>query len=44
VTARAEVGAPAPAITLLRTDGSEAALGELIGDRPTVLLFLRHYG
>jgi len=42
--ATGDVGRPAPAITLLRADGRAAELTELIGARPTVLFFLRHYG
>jgi peroxiredoxin len=38
------VGAPAPDVKLLRTDGSAATLRELAAGQPTVLFFLRHYG
>jgi peroxiredoxin len=39
-----EVGAPAPDVRLLRTDGRPATLGELAAGQPAVLFFLRHYG
>ncbi len=38
------IGEPAPNITLLRTDGTQARLRELAPGRPTVLHFVRHYG
>jgi peroxiredoxin len=38
------VGAPAPDVELLRTDGSGATLRELAAGQPAVLFFLRHYG
>jgi peroxiredoxin len=38
------VGAPAPDVKLLRTDGSATTLRELAAGQPTVLFFLRHYG
>ena len=38
------VGDRAPAVNLLRTDGSEVSVRELTGGRPAVLYFLRHYG
>ena len=37
-------GTAAPAVSLLRTDGREVALGDLVDGKPTVLFFLRHYG
>lgn len=39
-----EVGEAVPALTLLRTDGSEVGLDELTAGRPAVLHFVRHYG
>src|SRR5438093_1406466 len=38
------LGAPAPDVKLLRTDGRAATLRELAAGQPTVLFFLRHYG
>ena len=39
-----QVGEPAPKLPLLRTDGTEVGVEELVGGRPTVLVFVRHYG
>jgi len=38
------VGASAPDVRLLRTDGSAARLRALGAGQPTVLFCLRHYG
>jgi hypothetical protein len=38
------VGERAPNTPFLRTDGKQASLTELVGGKPTVLFFLRHYG
>jgi len=38
------VGQSAPNVPLLRTDGTQASLQALVGGKPTVLFFLRHYG
>jgi len=38
------LGAPAPDVKLLRTDGRAATLRELAAGQPAVLFFLRHYG
>jgi len=42
--AEVEVGAPAPDVTLLWTDGSRVSLYGLAAGEPIVLFFLRHYG
>ena len=39
-----ELGTNAPTAGLLRPDGAPVRLQELLGERPTVLFFLRHYG
>jgi peroxiredoxin len=38
------IGERAPNVAFLRTDGERASLRELVGGKPTVLFFLRHYG
>ncbi len=38
------VGAPAPDVKLLHTDGTAAKLCALAAGQPAVLFFLRHYG
>lgn len=39
-----EVGAPAPDIRVLDTDGHALSLRDLLAGQPAVLFFLRHYG
>ena len=39
-----QVGAPAPDVRLLRTDGRDVGVRELGEGQPAVLFFLRHYG
>ena len=39
-----EVGAPAPDVRFLQTDGRGVSVRELGGGQPVVLFFLRHYG
>jgi len=39
-----KIGEHAPSLSLLRPDGTEVALDDLLGGRATVLLFVRHYG
>jgi peroxiredoxin len=38
------VGARAPDVKLLQTDGAAATLRALAAGQPAVLFFLRHYG
>ena len=39
-----KAGERAPKVSFLRTDGTQAPLQDLVGGKPTVLFFLRHYG
>lgn len=39
-----EVGDPAPDASVLDASGTEVRLSAFWGDRPAVLVFLRHYG
>jgi len=39
-----KVGQRAPNAAFLSADGKQASLADLVGGKPTVLFFLRHYG